>query len=111
MNPKIKLWLEKDGKPVFGDGRYELLSLIGDTGSINRAAKELKMSYRKAWGDVKLMEKRFGFKLVGTKTGGASGGGAELTEDARRLLEKYGRFRMGVDAAIEKQFTEVFGRE
>jgi len=40
MNVKLRLWIEKDNKPVFGDGRYELLRLIGKNGSINKAAKE-----------------------------------------------------------------------
>ena len=90
---KLRLWIEKDNKPVFGDGRYELLRLIDKTGSMNKAAKELKMSYRKAWGDIKLMEERLGIKLVETRTGGKGGGGAKLTRDALKLLKNYDEFR------------------
>ncbi|ODS35793.1 MAG: hypothetical protein A7316_01355 [Candidatus Altiarchaeales archaeon WOR_SM1_86-2] len=108
MNVKLRLWIEKDNKPVFGDGRYELLRLIGKNGSINKAAKELKMSYRKAWGDVKLMEQRLGVKLVETKTGGKSGGGAKLTPEAHEFLEKYDEFRRDVDGMINDKFRGVF---
>ena len=76
--------------------------------TINRAAKELKMSYRKAWGDVKLMEERLGVKLVETKTGGKSGGGAKLTPGAHEFLEKYDGFRRYVDGTINDKFGEVF---
>ena len=111
MNVKLRLWIEKDNKPVFGDGRCELLALIDKTGSMNKAAKELKMSYRKAWGDVKLMEERFGVKLVETKKGGKSGGGAELTQEAHKLLEKYDKFREDLDKMINDKFSSVFESE
>ncbi len=108
LNVKFRLWIEKDNKPVFGDGRYELLKLIGKTGSINRASKSLKMSYRKAWGDIQLMEERLGISLVETKTGGAKGGGAKLTTDALRILKKYQEFRKDLDEIVNEKFKEVF---
>ena len=108
MNVKLKLWIEKDNEAVFGDGRYELLNLIEKTGSMNKAAKELKMSYRKAWGDVKLMEERLSVKLVETRSGGKGGGGANLTPAARELLEKYGSFRSDLDEIINNRFKEYF---
>lgn len=36
-----KIWLEIDGKPVFGQGREVLLRLIQKGNSINAAAKEM----------------------------------------------------------------------
>ena len=108
MNVKLRLWIEKDDKPVFGDGRCELLALIDKTGSMNKAAKELKMSYRKAWGDVKLMEERLGTKLVETKSGGKGGGGANLTREAYELLGKYDEFRKDIDRVINEKFRSVF---
>ena len=108
MNVKLKLWIEKDNEAVFGDGRCELLNLIDRTGSMNKAAKELKMSYRKAWGDVKLMEERLSVKLVETRSGGKGGGGANLTPAARELLEKYESFRSDLDEIINNRFKEYF---
>lgn len=37
---KAKLWLEKDGEPVFGLGRLILLKKIESSGSISAAARE-----------------------------------------------------------------------
>ena len=53
MEIKYKIWIEKDGKVVFGKGRDDILSCIEDTRSLNAAAKKLKMSYRAAWGRLK----------------------------------------------------------
>ena len=48
LKAKSKVWLEKDGRLVFGIGKATILSQIQKTGSINKAAKELNMSYRHA---------------------------------------------------------------
>ena len=64
LRVRSKIWLEIDGKPVFGRGRDELLRLIQKTGSISAAAKEMGVPYRKAWTYIDAMEKRLGFPLV-----------------------------------------------
>ncbi|WP_333653157.1 winged helix-turn-helix domain-containing protein [Dissulfurispira sp.] len=48
MEIKSKLWIEVDGEPVFGRGRRFLLQAIDKYGSINQAAKEINISYRRA---------------------------------------------------------------
>lgn len=86
---KAKIWLEKDGEPVFGMGRYMLLEKIETTGSISSAARELGYSYKKAWSFINLMEKRFGFELVHKRIGGKQGGGSILTDRANEIMEVY----------------------
>ena len=86
---KAKIWLEKNGEPVFGMGRFMLLKKIGTSGSISSAAKELGYSYKKAWSFINLMEKRFGFELVDKKIGGRYGGGSVLTEHAKKIMAAY----------------------
>ncbi|MGC8554003.1 MAG: winged helix-turn-helix domain-containing protein [Candidatus Acidulodesulfobacterium sp.] len=86
---KAKIWLEKNGEPVFGMGRFILLKKIETSGSISSAAKELGYSYKKAWSFINLMEKRFGFELVNKKIGGKHGGGSVLTEQAKKLMDLY----------------------
>ncbi|MBS1574946.1 MAG: ModE family transcriptional regulator, partial [Bacteroidetes bacterium] len=44
-----RLWIECNNNRFFGPGPLELLERIDATGSINQAAKEMKMSYKKAW--------------------------------------------------------------
>lgn len=109
MEIKSKLWIEIDGKPVFGRGRRFLLEAIDKYGSINRAAKEINISYRKAWGYVKAMEERLGFRLVEKQTGGRNGGGATLTEEARGFLKKYEEMEKGINEIVDERFKEIFG--
>ena len=89
LDIKAKIWLEKNGEPVFGMGRFLLLEEIGSSGSISAAAKKLGYSYRKAWSFINLMEKRFGFELVDKKIGGRHGGGSVLTEEAKNIMNMY----------------------
>src|SRR3990172_3236002 len=86
MEIKSKLWIESEGKPVFGRGRRFLLEAIDKYGSINQAAKEINISYRKAWGYIKAMEERLGFKLIERQTGGKNGGGGTPTPEGKKIL-------------------------
>ncbi|MGO9016419.1 MAG: winged helix-turn-helix domain-containing protein [Dissulfurispiraceae bacterium] len=105
---KSKIWIEVDGKPVFGRGRRFLLEAIDKYGSINQAAKEIKISYRKAWGYIKAMEERLGFRLIERQTGGRNGGGAVLTEDAREFLIKYESLDKGIQEIVDERFANIF---
>ena len=91
MNVQVrsKVWLEVNGAPLLGDGREKLLRLIDRTGSISSAAKEMGLTYRKAWSHLKNMEQALEIQLVLRRTGGASGGSSTLTPEATSLLKKF----------------------
>ncbi len=108
MEIKSKLWIEVDGKPVFGRGRRFLLEAIDRYGSINRAAKEISISYRKAWGYINAMEERLGFKLIDRQIGGKNGGGATLTQEAKLFLKKYAELEMGIREMVDERFRKIF---
>lgn len=108
MQVRSKIWIEIDGKCVFSKGRVVLLEAIDRYGSINRAAAEIGISYRRAWGYIKAMESRLGMDLVSTKTGGAGGGGAMLTDEARRLLRKYDDLEAGISEMVDQRFEHIF---
>lgn len=86
----IKFWLETENGYVFGEGAFRLLDKIQELGTLRGAAEALNMSYRHAWGIAKNIEKRIGKPILKTHKGGSlGGGGAELTEEAILLMEKY----------------------
>lgn len=102
-----KIWLEKDGA-IFGDGLFKLLSNVAGLGSISQAAREMGMSYRAAWGKIKVAEGRWGVPLVITQVGGEMGGGAKLTPEADELLKRFRRLRQEVDNFVQNTFQEIF---
>jgi molybdate transport system regulatory protein len=89
LKVKIKLWLETDGVYIIGEGLFRLLTAIQECGTLSKAAAELKMSYRHAWGMIRKSELRMGKPLLVTHKGGKDLGGSELTADAKSLLAKY----------------------
>jgi molybdate transport system regulatory protein len=109
MQIRSKIWLEIDGEPVFGSGRQSLLRGIDKHGSINRAIKDVNISYRKALSYIQMMETRLGLKLVERKAGGRNGGGAALTREAKEFLKKYDVLEHGINGLIDRKFLKVFG--
>ncbi len=108
MQVKSKVWIEAGGEVVAGDGKVDLLERIAEMGSIQKAAAEIGMSYRHAWGFLQKMEKRGGIKLVETQVGGREGGGAKLTPAGKDFLRRYSVFREGLDDYIEEKFRRAF---
>src|SRR2546422_9085230 len=76
--PKIRILI--GAIVAIGPGRADLLGAIARTGSISAAAREMKMSYRRAWLLVEAMNSAFRRPLVETLTGGEGGGGARVTK-------------------------------
>jgi molybdate transport system regulatory protein len=111
LDIRSKIWIEVNGEPVFGRGRRFLLEAIDSYGSINRAAQEVGISFRKAWGYIKAMEHRLGAKLVERQAGGRNGGGATLTEEARKFLHQYEALEKGIQEMVDKRFRSIFGEK
>jgi molybdate transport system regulatory protein len=108
LEVRSKIWIEAAGEPVFGRGRRFLLEAIDAHGSINQAAKEVDISYRKALSHIQAMERRLGISLVVRQAGGRNGGGAALTEEAREFLRKFAAMENGLREFVDAQFRELF---
>lgn len=109
MRVLFRVWLDKDGK-AFGEGPYNLLKEIEKTGSLSKAAKNLGISYKKAWIIINNCEKRLGFRLLEKKTGGKKGGGSLVTQQGKIFLEHYEEFREDVKKSIERAFRKHFAK-
>ncbi len=108
MDVRSKIWLEIDGEPVFGSGRESLFKAIDKLGSINKAAKNINISYKKALSYIQTTEQRLGTRLVERKIGGLYGGGASLTNEAREFLKKYELLEKGVNDMLNRKFSTIF---
>jgi molybdate transport system regulatory protein len=98
-----RFWLTKEGQSFLGAGRIELLERIDKTGSINAAAKEMKMSYKAAWERINGMNALADQPLIERSTGGKGGGGTKLTPYARELITTFHRFN-----ELHRQFIDRF---
>ncbi|MBA3697009.1 MAG: LysR family transcriptional regulator [Methylotenera sp.] len=86
---KIKIQIANGSEIAFGPGKAKLLEAIQEFGSIAAAAKSMKMSYKRAWDLVIVMNASFKEPLVSTIVGGANGGSTTLTAMGQLVLERY----------------------
>ncbi|WP_186395450.1 winged helix-turn-helix domain-containing protein [Stappia sp. TSB10GB4] len=84
---RLRLVFEPDA--AFGPGKADLLEGIAATGSIAAAGRRMGMSYKRAWTLVEQLNAMFAAPLVESSRGGASGGGARLTEGGEAVLDLY----------------------
>lgn len=84
-----RFWLKRQGYTFVGPGRIQLLERIRDSGSINEAAKSMKMSYKAAWDMVDTMNRVAARPVVVRIKGGRSGGGTQLTEYGQTLIDSF----------------------
>jgi molybdate transport system regulatory protein len=109
LSVKSKIWLEdENGKVVFGAGRLSILQAVSRNGSINAAAQELHMSYRAVWGKIMATEKRLGQNLLNRKTGGAQGGGSELTPFAQEIIARFEKLQTLTRDSADELFRDLF---
>lgn len=81
--------LRTGDKSLMGAGRARLLRQIKELGSLSKAAKEMGMSYRHAWGVIHRMEEICGEKIVRSVRGGAGRGQSVLTSAGDRILSEF----------------------
>lgn len=98
-------WIvDEDDNIIIGEGRMKILEHVENTGSINQAAKLMKMSYKAVWSKIKYTEKHLNAKILysNKKTG------SRLTREGKALLEKYRRLKNKCMSADDKIFNNIF---
>ena len=100
-----KIWMsDKAEKGILGDGKWQILKLIDEKGSMKAACDELGYTYRRTWGNLKKIEQFFGFPLLEKQRGGSDGGRTLLTPEGKKLVKAFNHFHKSVDSVIQKGF-------
>lgn len=84
---KARIWVEGKEGTFLGYGRVVLLERIDEFGSISKAARSMKMSYKHAWDLVGSMNRQAPEPLIKTAAGGKGGGGTKLTEAGKKGIK------------------------
>jgi molybdate transport system regulatory protein len=108
LKPQIRIMFRK--AIAMGPGKADLLRAIDETGSISAAARQMEMSYRRAWLLVDTMNQAFKSPVVVTLTGGKAGGGAAVTAFGKEVLQRYSAMEAIAGASVAKEmrkFTEL----
>jgi molybdate transport system regulatory protein len=103
--PPLEVRLRIDFAPAgsIGPGKIDLLEAIDRSGSLSQAARDLGMSYRRAWGLLDDLNHSLGEPVASASAGGAGGGGAALTDFGRELISSYRAVEtIAVKAAVRR---------
>ena len=96
-----------------GPGKVALLEAIREHRSISAAARQLDMSYRRAWLLLDALNQSFKAPVVITATGGKRGGGAELSPVGEQILRHYRELEKAAQSAAGphlKALQQLAGR-
>lgn len=88
-SPYVRFRVDFYDRCSVGAGKIRLLEAIERAGSLSQAAREIGMSYRRAWLLIDSMNAEFDSPVIVATVGGAGGGGAKLTSFGRELIGAY----------------------
>lgn len=100
---RSKVWIENvDGEVVLGPGRYRILEAVQRLGSLQAAARELRMGYKALWARITATERRLGLALLEKDRSGS-----RLTREAEDLMRRYRRMNRLVSTECDEVFDIV----
>jgi molybdate transport system regulatory protein len=102
---KSSQWIvDENNNIIIGEGRAKILEHIDQTGSMNQAAKLMKMSYKAVWSKIKTTEKHMNACIVHTDRKE----GSRLSQTGKDLLAKYKLLKIQCMSADDEIFGDIF---
>jgi molybdate transport system regulatory protein len=87
--PVVRFRIDFAEHSSLGPGKIRLLEAIRDSGSLSQGARNIGMSYRRAWLLVESLKQSFREPATVASTGGKDGGGMQVTEFGDALIKNY----------------------
>ena len=109
IRPQIQVRLTAS-EPFYGPGVQQLLTWIGQTGSLQEACLHMDISYSKGRKMIKQLEQQLGFPVVQRWTGGSGGGGSVLTEKGKNLMDAYENMVASIQDFTDQAYQKYMGK-
>ncbi|MDP3442706.1 MAG: LysR family transcriptional regulator [Ignavibacteria bacterium] len=107
----FKIWIEDDmHNSILGDGKWQLLKAIDETGSLKDAMIQMDLTYRKTWDNLRRIEQKLGFPIIETERGGADGGRTVLSPQGKKIVALFDDFHQQVDVQL-KEIAKKFSQQ
>jgi molybdate transport system regulatory protein len=107
LQPRVKAWLVAGDEFLMGPRYVRLLEEIDRRGSIREACSRVGLSYRTCLNRIRRMERVLGAPVIHTTRGGSSGGGSELTAQARDIIRLYRAWRTDLERLSDETFRRL----
>jgi molybdate transport system regulatory protein len=103
----IRFRVDFEGRCSVGFGKIALLEGIARTGSVSQAAREMDMSYRRAWFLVDSLNQGFDQPAVTANIGGIGGGGASVTPFGHQIIRVFRALETKLIAATKAHMRDI----
>lgn len=108
-SPGIRFRIDFHDRCSVGIGKITLLEAIARTGSLSQAARDIGMSYRRAWLLIDSMNTDFDTPVISATIGGSGGGGARLTSFGRELVRAYRKLEARLASLTAQHMSAIAG--
>jgi molybdate transport system regulatory protein len=106
-DPVIRFRIDFAKNSHVGPGKIDLLEAIRTSGSLSQAARDLGMSYRRAWLLVDSFKAAFREPVTSSTTGGKGGGGVTLTRFGEELVTTYRALELEIAALAAQRLRGI----
>jgi molybdate transport system regulatory protein len=106
-SPVVRFRIDFAEHSSVGPGKICLLEAIRDTGSLSRGARNIGMSYRRAWLLVESLRRSFREPVTVASKGGKDGGGMLVTEFGDALIKNYRELERDFATLAERRLHPI----
>jgi molybdate transport system regulatory protein len=108
--PVVRFRIDFAGNSSVGPGKISLLEAIRDAGSLSQGARNIGMSYRRAWLLVESLKQSFREPVTRANTGGKDGGGMLVTEFGDALIKHYRELERDFATLAQRRLHPIIAR-
>jgi molybdate transport system regulatory protein len=105
--PVVRFRIDFAEHSSVGPGKIGLLEAIRDAGSLSQGARNIGMSYRRAWLLVESLRRSFREPVTMASTGGKDGGGMLVTEFGDALIKNYRELERDFSTLAERRLHPI----
>jgi molybdate transport system regulatory protein len=106
-SPVVRFRIDFAEHSSIGPGKIRLLEAIRDSGSLSQGARNIGMSYRRAWLLVESLRQSFREPVTVASTGGKDGGGMLVTEFGAALIKSYRQLERDLAMLTARTFQAI----
>src|ERR1700691_1279175 len=106
-DPVVRFRIDFAKNSSVGPGKIRLLEAIRDSGSLSQGARNMGMSYRRAWLLVESLKQSFREPVTMASTGGKDAGGMLVTEFGDALIKSYRELERDFARLAERRLPPI----
>ena len=108
VRPVVTVSLNRE-MPFFDSKIAMLLTLVDETHSVRAAGQRMQLSYSSCWNSIRTLESQLNYPLLQRSQGGSGGSTSVLTEEGRRLLQRFLSYEQALKEQADSLYDQYFG--